>query len=359
MEPTNNAMMRRVRESLGKAIEKGASELKDIRRLEESASSHIKSLGNRTKITALTAIAAVVVGAGVVEFSPIGREFPLGGGQSISTRMFGPWDEQLVVSFKNNMNYMAFEVTAVPSDATAYLVNGISNKGYWYQVGLSYNWPCGGEPGAGLVTCAPGYNMAFEAFNSAGNSVFPPIGGGSISFNGPVNNGDQIELALLFQKGNVIMGAFDMNTGAYAIADYSSFGASKFIGTPTAMNNNGFSTGLMTERYCAYPNCGPEMTQVYKPMAPGNYEGTLFYEERRPSATKALDHKFVVARGCTDNAVDPRFSYVYSNVIGNSEKAIEVLLNDGTFITGAVSTGGGSSFTLVSSSEVSSTCRPK
>ncbi len=359
MEPTNNAMVRRVRESLGRAIEKGALELRDVRRLEESAAARIKSLGNRTKITALTAIAAVVVGAGVVEFSPIGRDFPIGAGQSISTRMFGPWDEQLVVSFKNNMNYMAFEVTAVPSDATAFLVNGISNKGYWYQVGLSYNWPCAGGSDTGLITCTPGYFMNFEAFNSAGNSIFPPIGGGALPFNGPINSGDQVELALLFQKGNVIMGAFDMNTGAYAIAGYSAFGASKFVGTQTAMNNNGFSTGLMTERYCAYPDCGPEMTQVYKPMAPGNYQGTLFYEERRPSATKALDHKFVVARGCTSNAVEPKFSYVYANVVGNSEKTIEVLLNDGTFITGAVSTGSGASFTLISSSEVANTCRPK
>ena len=56
------------------------------------------------------------------------------------------WDEQLGLSFTQDFYSIAYNVTAVQqadSDGygPAYLLNGLSNSDYWYQVGLSWNWP--------------------------------------------------------------------------------------------------------------------------------------------------------------------------------------------------------------------------
>ena len=55
------------------------------------------------------------------------------------------YDEQLGLSFTQNWTSLAYNVTAVARNDTsgigpAYLLNGCTNQGYWYQVGLSYNW---------------------------------------------------------------------------------------------------------------------------------------------------------------------------------------------------------------------------
>ena len=57
-----------------------------------------------------------------------------------------PYDEQVGVTFTQDFSVLAFNVTAVQfTDSSGvgpgYLVNGLTNLGYWYQVGLSYNWP--------------------------------------------------------------------------------------------------------------------------------------------------------------------------------------------------------------------------
>src|SRR5439155_24584854 len=49
----------------------------------------------------------------------------------------------------------------------AYLLNGLGSTGYWYQIGLSYDWPyvAGGYN--------PGFAMIYEVFSFTGASVFP------------------------------------------------------------------------------------------------------------------------------------------------------------------------------------------
>ena len=54
------------------------------------------------------------------------------------------YDEQVGETFTQSFTSMAYvtAVAQVNSDGIgpAYLLNGLSDKGYWYQVGLSYNW---------------------------------------------------------------------------------------------------------------------------------------------------------------------------------------------------------------------------
>jgi len=115
-------------------------------------------------------------------------DFPLGLGESIyqtppsaQPAYAYPYDEQVGVTFTQDFHSLAFNVTAIaytdlqwdPSGVgPAYLVNGLTNLGYWYQVGLSYNWP----HQYGEVN--PGFNMSYEVFRSTGVSIDPSNGGG-------------------------------------------------------------------------------------------------------------------------------------------------------------------------------------
>ena len=172
------------------------------------------------------------------------------------------YDEQLGMTFTQNFASLAYNVTAVPqADSNgygpAYLLNGLSNDGYWYQVGLSYNWPYanGGYN--------PGFNFNYEVFNSAGKSVYPTNGGGLKSFSGgTVNSGDLVLLNLYFNDGIVYMSAKDWNTGAVAQATYADSQTSSFTGL-SSPSNNGFFSGLMTEWYHANPYTGDETQVTY------------------------------------------------------------------------------------------------
>ena len=173
------------------------------------------------------------------------RATPLSGASNQS------YDEQLGMSFTQDFASMAYNVTAVeqadPVSGTgpAYLLNGLTASGYWYQVGLAWNWNPGRFPGTG-------WDMVYEVFDSKGNTVLPAGGGGGVAaLQGPVNQGDRITLSLSFTKsGQVDMLATDSITGASASESYSAEGDTQFVGTPGATaDSNGFFTGLMTEWY--------------------------------------------------------------------------------------------------------------
>ncbi|MDG6927823.1 MAG: PKD domain-containing protein [Nitrososphaerota archaeon] len=173
------------------------------------------------------------------------------------------YDEQLGETFTQNFSVLSINVTAVQQEDSngygpAYLLNGLSSAGYWYQVGLAYNWP---NTNGGYTT---GFSMVYEVWNSSGTSAFPSSGGGLVSFSGPVNPGDEIQLSLQFSGGYVTMQAYDWNTGASAIETYSAEGASYFQGLPSEPSNqDGFFTGIMTEWYHSEPYYGNEQQVTY------------------------------------------------------------------------------------------------
>ena len=156
------------------------------------------------------------------------------------------YDEQLGITFTQGFLSMLYNVTAVPQvdpasgTGPAYLLNGVTTTGYWYQVGVSWDW----SPGQG-------FSMTYEVFGPSGVSVYPSAAGsGLVSFNGPVSPGDSIALNLYFKSGQVIMLALDRNSGAYAMKSYSAEGGTSFVGNPlSTANGNGFFTSLMTEWY--------------------------------------------------------------------------------------------------------------
>jgi hypothetical protein len=173
------------------------------------------------------------------------------------------FDEQLGFTFTQNFSGLSYNVTAVEQQdiygyGPAYLLNGLSNLGYWYQVGLSWDWPIasGGY--------AAGFGFNYEVFAPNGTSIYPQNAGGLENFSGSVNPGDRIGLSLAFSTADVVMQAVDWETGSIASAVYNSSGASYFVGLPSGISNSkGFFTGLMTEQYHVNIYNGSETKVTY------------------------------------------------------------------------------------------------
>jgi len=239
------------------------------------------------------------------------------------------YDEQLGISFTQNFPSLTYTVSAVAQTGTdgygpAYLLNGIGNTGYWYQVGLAYDWD---------ANPASGFQLAYEVFNAQGAAVFPVNGGGGIATLSPVNPGDAVQLSLTFSNGNVVMQAADQNTGARTQEIYTAAGATYFAGTPSSPSNaQGFFSGLMTEWYHTAPYYGGEQKVTY------NDNGTAI-----TSAWLWIDEFAVSARGIgsglfSDGSKSPvTFTDPSQFQSFTSNGAIEAA-NATQFITGQIST---------------------
>jgi hypothetical protein len=208
------------------------------------------------------------------------------------------YDEQIGTTFTQNFNSLSYNVTAVAqSDSDgygpAYLLNGLTPSGYWYQVGVAYNWPL---MGGGYN---PGFFMLYEVFNSLQQVVLPAGGGGGLApFSGAVNSGDVVQLTLNFTSGGVDMTALDVSTRASASISYTALGASSFIGLQSKFDNaNGFFTGLMTEWYHVLPYFADEGPVTYSsPQTP--LSSVWMWIDEFNVATKTL-----VFNGTTTNPV--------------------------------------------------------
>ncbi|MEM0258485.1 MAG: hypothetical protein QW314_01335 [Thermoproteota archaeon] len=220
---------------------------------------------------------------------------------------------------------MAFNVTAIAQKSSygygpAYLLNGLSNTGYWYQVGLSYDWPYTNY----------GFNMIYDVFDPEGNSIFPANGGGGLTnFSGPVNQGDTVLLYLYFNNvtGTVTMYVYDWNTGASATETYSAEGATYFQGQNgfSKANSNGFFTGLMTEWYHVNPYYGNEQQVTYSERGFQFTSAWLWVDEFNTNTSQIL---FSTS---TSNPISLTSQlYPYS-----SNGAVEYASSN-TFITGAI-----------------------
>jgi hypothetical protein len=216
----------------------------------------------------------------------------LGPGTPVQDAPVANYDEQLGTTFTQSFTSLAYNVTAIAQTDSdgygpAYLLNGLATTGYWYQVGVSYDWPYVQDNGTGGYT--PGFALNYETFNSRGESIFPSDGGGGMAnFTGPMNSGDIVLLRLYFSDGNVVMSADDQQTGATASVSYSAKGASSFVGeTLGASNSNGFFSGLMTEWYHASPYFGNEQGTVYSNPSTTITSAWLWMDEYNPNTNQA------------------------------------------------------------------------
>ena len=161
------------------------------------------------------------------------------------------YDQQVSMIFAQDFNALNYNVTAVSqTDSSgfgpAYLLNGLSDAGYWYQVGLAYNWPLASGTGYD-----PGFHFIWEVFAPNGTTNNPVLS--RIPDN--VNSGDVVGLTLSFSGGpdTVTMYAVDYKTGAYSSHTDKAWGGAIFTGSSSVPSTR-TPTSLMTEWYHPSPS---------------------------------------------------------------------------------------------------------
>lgn len=156
------------------------------------------------------------------------------------------YSDQYVLQFADNFTSLKFNVTAASVNDTygfgpAYLLNGWTDAAYWYQLGLAWNWV--ESEGSSF---SPGFNLIYQVWGPDDQPVYPEDGKVGIqSFSGSVNDGDLVQLSLVFSEGNVVMTAYDWNTTSSSLQSYPARGT-QFSGS---QGPSYFFTGLMTEWY--------------------------------------------------------------------------------------------------------------
>jgi len=242
------------------------------------------------------------------------------------------YDEQLGTTFTQSFTALAFNVTAVeqtdPSsgEGPAYLLNGLTGSGFWYQVGVSWNWNPGTNPGTGFA-------LSYEVFNAQQDSVFPTNGSGGLQdFSGTVNQGDIILLNLYFSSGDVMMVAHDWNTSASASESYTADGSTSFQGDSQAVaNSNGFFTGLMTEWYHPQVFLSNEKEVVYSETDIAIISAWMWMDEFNPNGR---------GQGVFSNATSSPVSFTSqpTTLQEFSSNGATEYMNAHEFITGALGT---------------------
>jgi len=167
------------------------------------------------------------------------------------------FDEQLFMVESGNSSTVTFDVRAVAqTDADGYgpgyLVNGVTTAGYWYQVGITYDWPCG----SGYIA---GFQFFSEVWGPGGNPVSSPTANPIL-----VGGGDSVNLSLRFSGPSVVMSASDPATGMNQSSTYSAENSTGFAGGLTS----GWFTGAMTEWYHSQPYYGGEQPVNYTAITP-------------------------------------------------------------------------------------------
>lgn len=170
----------------------------------------------------------------------------------VHVKKFANAVEQVMGSLTVNSRELDYTLTArAQSDSsgygTAYLLNGLSDKGYWFQIGISYN-PAGMDAQGPLYI--PGFQVVFNIFNPEKKSITIDSNvAGMLDFNNKIKDGDKVALRLYFDKGYVVMQVRDLRSNAKAMMGYDSNGAQTFVGTSLRSNPQGFFSGPMVERH--------------------------------------------------------------------------------------------------------------
>jgi len=236
---------------------------------------------------ALSAVAPAHGAQGTVWARPGGAHPALLPSRAQPPQVSPVYDEQLGMTFDQGFTELDYNVTAVAqSDAQGfgpgYLLNGLTDGGYWYQVGLAFDWPI---QSGGYVA---GIHFLYEAFNDSGTSIFPAGGGGGLgNFTGPVISGDVVLLRLAFSGGQVDFSAKDWMTGSTASESFPAVG-SRFVGLHSSSGANGFFTGLMTEWYHADPYYSDEGEVEYTNPSTQLLSATLWADEFNANTSTSL-----------------------------------------------------------------------
>ena len=132
------------------------------------------------------------------------------------------YDRQMVLMFDGSFTGLSYNVSAIPQNDSlgygpAYLLNGLSNERYWYQIGLAWNLAAESRNGS----IAPGFSFVYEVWSPNNTAIFPSAQGSGIeTVDNQVRQGDFVHLSLGFSNGNVTMEMHDWNMSATFSSSY-------------------------------------------------------------------------------------------------------------------------------------------
>lgn len=192
------------------------------------------------------------------------------------------YDYQSGETFLGNFSSLSYNVlvsnqTNDFGKGQGYLLNGVTNKGYWYQVGIAYNWSTHGtEHNSGFSM------LSYLEFITEINVT---------SLGADARRGDAVLLEMNIQNDTVHLKVHDWNTNVSKTVMLPAFNATYFVGGPyiNGINNgtadkSGHFTGLMTEEWSPTLFSRPTTPIVYSPFALTNNAVRLFVHNEGPFA---------------------------------------------------------------------------
>ncbi len=226
--------------------------------------------------------------------------------------------ERISLSFAQNTSALKYNITAVAQSGAygygpAYIISGLSNKGYQYIFGIGYNFS---EISGGYL---PGFHIEYGMFTPNGTFIPPKGNSTSVpSFSGPIYPNDKILFSITFSNGNAIMQARDWDTGATASINYSAEGATYFVGNKTDSSNlNGYFSGFQTLWVTPVVFSNNEEPVVYRPYGQMPHSGWLWINSETAPTAVPISNK-------------PTYILSYNNLTGFFNTS------NGTFISGEI-----------------------
>jgi hypothetical protein len=168
------------------------------------------------------------------------------------------------INFLSNFTVLSFTVSAIAQQdaygyGPAYLLNGLTNEGYWFQVGITYHWPGYSD---GHYNYYKGFEFMYDVWYS-NESIYPSNHHPGIEEMNIVN-GDHVNLKMYFSSnGSVKMSATDSSTWSSRTVSFPGYGANLFVGKGKTIGNKEYSTCLMTSWWHDKPYNESEMPVTY------------------------------------------------------------------------------------------------
>ena len=163
---------------------------------------------------------------------------------------YGP-DLQQYAVIENNTNQISvtFQAVAQPSNSTApaYLLNGYTNAGNWYQIGISNIW--GGNFSR--------FDFFVQFWTAAQLNMIGdpgPLNPYTLVFNLPIMSNDLVNMSMSINGSNITTTMYDKNSSSVAVVYKYPVNGTYFIGKQSNYDGNGAFTGVMTEWYNPLPS---------------------------------------------------------------------------------------------------------
>lgn len=207
------------------------------------------------------------------------------GGRLIVNHDLSQFDVQQGLTLNGNFSLLAYNVTPLNQSniygiGQGYMLNGISNTGYWYQFGISYNWskPNGSHN--------KGFQVISEVFYPNATSINPE-GATLNSIN--ISSGNIVLLKMYFSGSNVIMSIYNWDTGLTKNLSYPAYNATYFIGGPykNGIINGSYDksdefTGLLTEQFYNLDHIQKNRVVSYTDYNGIIYNASIWYNTEWP-----------------------------------------------------------------------------